>query len=175
MRKAFIFFVLLISPWLFQVSLVYAHEIAPAPHVSIAIPTPDAAQRCDICGSCYNQATQVNDEPGDYDQCVLCLTKNTAGHPPEHKWTPLGCLPTSPGLFTQVILRVFVSIVGGVAFLAILYGGGLILFSNGIPERVETGRSILISSVAGVLLVIFAVFILEFIGLEIFGLPGFGG
>lgn len=172
MRKVWIL-LLSVSLWLSVANLSVFAAIGDP--IVIDIPTEFGAARCNVCGACWNQAESKIDQPSDYNSCKTCLEKNIQGDSPNHKWTPLGCLPTSPGLFTQVILRVFVSIVGGVAFLAIIYGGGLILFSNGIPERVETGRSILISSVAGVLLVIFAVFILEFIGLEIFGLPGFGG
>lgn len=155
----------------------YIFLMMPADNSVFAIedPTKHGLARCNVCGACWNQAESKVEQPSDYPQCKACLEKNIQGDPPEYKWTPLGCLPTSPGNFTQVILRVFISVVGGLAFLAILYGGALILFSNGMPERVAAGRSILMSAVAGVLLVVFAVFILEFIGVEIFGLPGFGG
>jgi len=173
MRK-FLWYFLLVG-YIFFVpayNLVFAATGDP---VFIEDPTEYGLQSCNVCGACWNRSQNAVEAPGDYASCKTCLGQNKEGIAPEYRWTPLGCLPTSPDGFTQVILRVFISIVGGFAFLAILYGGALILFSGGIPERVETGRSILISSIAGVLLVIFAVFILEFIGLEIFGLPGFGG
>lgn len=128
------------------------------------IPPIGGAHTCDLCGGCVDQPL-----PPDYDDCIACSQRE------EYKWTVFGCLPASPGGFVQTVLKVITSLVGGVAFLALLYGGGIILTSSGNPERLEAGKSMLRSAIIGILLVIFAVFILKFLGVVVFDLPGFGG
>lgn len=132
---------------------------------NITIPPVGAGYTCDLCGKCVGQI----EVPDDYDNCIACSLKEG------YKWTVFGCLPASPGGFVQTVLKVITSLVGGVAFLALLYGGGIILTSAGNPERLETGKSILLSAILGILLVVFAVFILQFLGVVVFDLPGFGG
>ena len=120
-------------------------------------------QTCDACGGCVGSQL-----PDDHTECTTCTDRDG------YSWTVLGCLPTSPGGFVQSSFRVITSIVGGLAFLALLYGGGLVLTSQGSEERLSAGKSILISAITGVVLTLFAVFILRFIGVEVFKLPGFG-
>lgn len=127
------------------------------------IPVPTGpAQTCDICGKCVGQQP-----PPEWDRCMQCVQKG------DYKWTALGCLPTSPGGFTQAALRVLIFLVGGIAFLALLYGGFVLLSSRGNPDRLEQGKGVLLKAITGLLLTLFAVFILKFIGVEILTLPGF--
>lgn len=120
-------------------------------------------QICDLCGSCVGQPL-----PQDYDQCKECNDKK------DHTWSIFGCIPTTEQGFVQAILRIFTSIVGGLSFLSLLYGGGVILASRGNPEQLNTGKSIVVSSIGGLLLVVMAIFILQLIGGGFFDLPGFG-
>ena len=45
--------------------------------------------------------------------------------------------------------------------------------SAGNPEQLNAGKELIGSSIAGLLLVVFSVFILQFIGVNILGIPGF--
>ena len=63
---------------------------------------------------------------------------------------------------------------GGIAFLLILFGGFQILTSAGNPEKLNEGRELVSSAVAGLLLIIFSVFLLRLIGYDILRIPGFG-
>lgn len=160
MRKLFssvVFFCLLAA--------AFPTYAAPTPTIDIQSVSP--YQTCDICGGCWDGETQTF--PPDYNECKACIEQA------DHKWTIFGCMPTSLGGFVQTMLQVVTSVVGGVAFLAMLYGGFLILTSAGNAEQLNAGKSILMGAIGGVILVVFAVFILEFIGITIFGLPGFGG
>ena len=51
----------------------------------------------------------------------------------------------------------------------------MIITSTGDPIKLQAGRELLTAAIAGLLLLIFAVYILKLIGVEILGLPEFGG
>lgn len=71
------------------------------------------------------------------------------------------------------ILKYAMGIGGIVAFLLIVVGGFQIILSSGNPERVKAGKEIITSAIAGLLLIIFSVFILRLIGYDILRIPGF--
>ena len=90
--------------------------------------------------------------------------------------TAIGCIPLEDlNIFSQFFLRWGIGIAGGIAFLLILYAGFMIITSTGDPKRLQAGRELLTAAIAGLLLLIFAAFILRVIGVDILGLPGFGG
>lgn len=61
---------------------------------------------------------------------------------------------------------------GGIALLLILVAGFQIMTSNGIPEKIQAGKELMTSAITGLLLLIFSVFILRFIGVDVLGLKG---
>ncbi len=87
--------------------------------------------------------------------------------------TALGCIPTEPSAFIGKLLTVGIGLAGGIAFLLILFGGFQIMTSAGNPEQLNAGRELVSSAIAGLLLIIFSVFILRSIGVDILGIPGF--
>ncbi len=85
--------------------------------------------------------------------------------------TAIGCIPVNdPFELTRFILTWAIGIGGGIAFLFIVYSGVLILSSAGNPQKVAAGKELLTSAVAGLLMLIFAVFILRIIGVNILGI-----
>jgi hypothetical protein len=92
--------------------------------------------------------------------------------------TAIGCIPilgaNGQADFLSFILRWAVGIGGGIAFLLILYGGFMVMSSSGDPERLKAGQELITSALAGLILLIFSVFILKFIGVDILGLCRFG-
>lgn len=88
--------------------------------------------------------------------------------------TAIGCIHTSPIEFTKDFLKFIVAIGGGFAFLMMLLGAFQMLTSAGNPETLQAGRERLTSAVIGLLLVIFATLLMQIIGFDILGLPGFG-
>ena len=90
--------------------------------------------------------------------------------------TAIGCVPvlSDTNQFLSFILRWAVGVGGGIAFLLILYAGFMIMSSSGNPERLKAGQELLTSAIAGLILLIFSVFILKFIGVDILGLDQFG-
>lgn len=134
------------------------------PPVFAQTPPPGFTPTCDPCGFCVGGT-----KPTDWDDCVACLDQE------DKTWTILGCIPTSPGGFVQTILQTVISVAGGIAFLAFLFGGFTLLTSRGDVRKIIAGKSMLISSIVGLLLIIFSIFILRLIGYEILKIPGFGG
>jgi len=110
--------------------------------------------------------TTLHDEPSRI-QCNNCFQQNGA-------WTAIGCIPTDPSVFIGKLLLIGIGIAGGIAFLLILFGGFQIMTSAGNPEQLNAGRELISSAIAGLLLIIFSVFILKVIGVNILGIPGFG-
>jgi hypothetical protein len=101
-------------------------------------------------------------------ECNKCIVKN----PPE-LWTAIGCIPTSPNGFIQKILPFAMGLGGGIAFLLMLFGGLQIMLSAGNPEKLNAGRELVTSAIVGLLLIIFSVFLLKLIGVDILGISGF--
>jgi hypothetical protein len=88
--------------------------------------------------------------------------------------TAIGCIPvladSTGASFSNWILGWSIGIGGGVAFLLIVYAGFMIMTSTGNPERLKAGQELLTSAIGGILLLIFSVFILKFIGVDILGI-----
>ncbi|MEK7112028.1 MAG: pilin [Patescibacteria group bacterium] len=87
--------------------------------------------------------------------------------------TAIGCIPvTDTNLFIGFILRWAIGIGGGIAFLLIVYAAFMIMSSRGNPDRLKAGQELLTSAIAGLIMLIFSVFILRVIGVDILQLPG---
>jgi hypothetical protein len=100
--------------------------------------------------------------------CIECITN-------KNSWTALGCLHTgTPSDFVNQLLKFVLGIGGGIAFLLMVFGGLQIILSGGNPEKVKAGKEMLTAAISGLLLIIFSIFIMSFIGYDILRIPGFG-
>lgn len=89
--------------------------------------------------------------------------------------TAIGCVPfNDTNALVGFILGWAIGIGGGLAFLLMIYAGFMVLTSQGNPERLKAGQELLTSALAGIIMLVFSVFILKFIGVDILKLPGFG-
>jgi hypothetical protein len=89
--------------------------------------------------------------------------------------TAVGCLPIfDQTSFLSTLLVWAVGIGGGIAFLLIIYAGFMIMTASGNPERLKAGQELITSAISGLILLIFSIFILKFIGVDILGLCKFG-
>ena len=102
----------------------------------------------------------------DSGLCENCATNNGV-------WTAIGCIPTTPQGIFSVAFTFGIGIAGGIAFLLILFGGFQVLTSAGNPEQLNGGQELISSAVAGLLLIIFSIFLLKLIGYDILRIPGF--
>lgn len=106
--------------------------------------------------------------------CTGCFNSGGA-------WTAVGCLGRGGGTgsslndFLQSFIQIGTSIGGGVAFLLILFSGFQTITSTGNPEKLHAAKELMTAAISGLLLIIFSVFLLKLIGVDILTLPGFGG
>lgn len=100
--------------------------------------------------------------------CLSCLLEKNGS------WTVFGCLPHSPSAFAAFILRFSLGIAGGMAFLVMAWGSFYLLTSAGNPGRINQGKKLIFYAGLGVLVIIFSVFILQLVGVQILGIPEFG-
>lgn len=97
---------------------------------------------------------------------MSCLTNEIS--------TDLGCIPDTPAGFVQKYLTIGLGIIGGISFLGIVYGMILIGSSQGDNIQIQKGKKIVTSSIIGVVLAVFSVFITRLIAVNILHIPGFG-
>lgn len=90
--------------------------------------------------------------------------------------TAIGCLDVlgNQNQFLGDLLRWAVGVGSGIAFILIVYSGFMIMTGAGNPERIKAGQELLTSAISGLIMLIFCIFILRFIGVDILGLDRFG-
>jgi hypothetical protein len=92
---------------------------------------------------------------------------------PTETLTDFGCIPNNPVGFVQKFYGLALGLIGGAGLIGIIYGGYLILTSQGNPMQLDRGKRYLASSITGVLLVVFAVFFIQVIAVDLLHIPGF--
>jgi len=87
--------------------------------------------------------------------------------------TGLGCIPTDPADLILRILEIAIGVAGGIALLSVIFGGFTVLTSSGNPDKIQEGKGMITSAIAGLALILFSVVILNIIGFNILGIPFF--
>ena len=136
---------------------------------------------------CFSKKSKSICNASTHNYCILQTTPIPVPPPgavdqwcPESNETKLntaiGCIPilTDENTLMAWILQWAIGIGGGIAFLLIVYAGFMIMTSTGNPDRLQAGKELLTSALAGIILLIFSIFLLKLIGVEILKLPGFG-
>ncbi|GEM_PF-1559641 len=116
-------------------------------------------------------APRVGLAPGDNvsgGQNIFCSKNGKQGI-----LTALGCIVVEGTDFVTTLLNFGIGIAGGIAFLLIIFGGFQILTSAGNPERLNEGKELISSAITGLLMIVFSVFLLRIIGVDILGIPSF--
>jgi hypothetical protein len=137
--------------YVFTTILLLALLVKPA----LASSQPEPIPAYSICG--------YADNPG---LCTACFDSGGV-------WTALGCIPVDPQAFVINLIQFAFGIGGGIAFLIMLYGIFIIVISAGDPERVIAGQQTITSAIAGLLFIIFAMVILNLLGVQVLQIPGF--
>ncbi|MGH7204339.1 MAG: hypothetical protein ACREHC_07885 [Candidatus Levyibacteriota bacterium] len=87
--------------------------------------------------------------------------------------SPLGCFPNDPLGFAEKFYASGLGFVGGIALLTLIYGGYIVMTSQGNPQRLSVGKSYIFYAIAGLLLAIFGFVIIQTVVVDILHVPGF--
>lgn len=105
-------------------------------------------------------------EKGD---CEACANKGGV-------WTGVRCVYGDFSRFiTEILLGWGIGLAGTIALLCIIYSAFQLQTSQGNPEKIKKAQELLTSCIMGLMLIIFSIFILKLIGVNILKIPGFGG
>lgn len=154
--------------------LATCYLLLTTPHIVIAqssTPLPTGKPSCDLCGWCN---PEINPKPSNWNICRTCLYDATGLEQKGNYYTVFGCLSTKPELYVKSVLSIVFGVAGGLAFLAVLGGSAIVLTSAGYPDRIQTGKDLIVSALFGIILIVFSVFLLRVVGFEILRIPGFG-
>ena len=155
------FFLLSLFLFPFSSSKTIFAQATPTVYFSAGNPTAGltitpSAQTCDFVST------------AEKNKCQTCILDKGGS------WTVFGCLSSSPSEFVASILKFILGIGGGIAFLAMILGGFYLITSAGNPIRINEGKKMIFYSGLGLLMIIFSVFILELVGVQILGIPQYG-
>lgn len=87
--------------------------------------------------------------------------------------TDLGKIPCSPTGFASSLYGIGLSFIGVVALLFIVYGGFLILTSQGSQDQLRRGKSYITYSIIGVVLAIAGYALYQILAIDVIKIPGF--
>lgn len=142
------------------------------------------------CVKCLYPALYSSASAPDPSNCDTLLIDDATNLPKNpatvgRQYTMLGCITsgstsgfnsqTGAPTFVQALLNVLFSLAGGLAFLYLMYGGFIILSSQADPERLNYGRRLIYGAIAGLIITLGSVFIVNLIGSGILHIPGFSG
>jgi len=103
----------------------------------------------------------------DYSSCVNCSSSGV--------WTSIGCVKNNLNSFIgETVFGMGIGLGGGFSLLCIIYAAFMMQSSQGNPEKLKKAQEMITSCIMGLMLIIFSVFILRLIGVNILKIPGFG-
>lgn len=89
--------------------------------------------------------------------------------------TALGCIPyDNINALVASFLKFGVAIGGVIALFLLSYAGFLISTSQVDPNRLKAGQELITAVISGIIMMIFSIFILKIVGVDILGLDKFG-
>jgi len=83
------------------------------------------------------------------------------------------CLSSDPIGFASDLYGYGLGLIGGVAVLFVMYGGFVILSSQGDPARLAKGKQYIFFSIVGIILAVSGLAVYQLIGGDILKIPGF--
>lgn len=135
----------------------------------------NAAQKFQICD-------QIKKDSVQYEKCTRCLTGQsttdtsfvTDAGTPKGIWTAVGCIKTEPQSIVATFIKIGLGAAGGVALLMILASSFVITTSSGDAKKYNEAKEMMTNAIIGLVFIIMSVSILQFVGVTLFHIPGFG-
>jgi glucose uptake protein GlcU len=87
--------------------------------------------------------------------------------------TDLGEIPCTPTGFASSLYGIGLSFIGVVALLFIVYGGFLVLTSQGNQDQLRRGKAYITYSIVGVVLAIAGYALYQILAIDVVKVPGF--
>jgi len=151
--------------------VVGAHNCDPN---SGGYPNPSFCSQSLSQADCQGKIGNCVANPQGVGQVIFC---DPEGKPiartSDRIYTAIGCIPVDN---TTKLIAFFlgwaIGIAGVIAFFLILFAGLQIIISRGDPEGLKAGKNLLTSAITGLILIIFSVFLLKLIGVNLFQIPG---
>ncbi len=136
---------------------------------------PDAVETVELCDQVSDPALKAacrccGGDAGSCSSAAGVLPQGGAGI-----WTSFGCVNTRPASIVKTVVIIGLYLSGGIILLVIVVAAFLLSTSRGDPKQVNQAKDLITSAITGVIIIIFSVAILRFIGTDILQLPGFGG
>lgn len=104
----------------------------------------------------------------DRNTCLQCA--NGGG-----VYSGIGCVKTDfKSFIEETVFGIGIGLAGGFSLLCIIYAAFMMQSSGGNPEKLKKAQEMITSCIIGLMLIIFSVFILKLIGVNILKIPGFG-
>lgn len=114
-----------------------------------------------------NNFCQKQEKPEDRLACLNCA--NDGG-----VLSGIGCIKTDIKKFIEeTVFGIGIGLAGGFSLLCIIYAAFMMQSSQGNPEKLKKAQEMITSCIMGLMLIIFSVFILRLIGVNILKIPGF--
>jgi hypothetical protein len=135
--------------------------ISPTPHA----PLPPCAEWAFLNGTPVPEEQSQNEYIRDNNlrNGIKCISVETG----------IGGIATQPQEFVRFIFNLVLGIAGGIALILIIISGYRLIVSQGNPEAFKEAWGMLASTIVGLLFIIFAFVILQVVGVDLLGIPGF--
>lgn len=112
----------------------------------------------------FDLCTMIPADP-DREQCIRCLSGDGI-------WTGLGCIRYNPEGLVQDLLTLALAVGGLLALILLIFGAFKISVSAGDPKQMQEAKETFTSAIVGLLIIIFAITMLQLIGVDILQIPG---
>lgn len=125
---------------------------------------------------CNQVPGDIGDPTSERARCVTCLQSGQSDAEGQHVsgtiYTALGCIRTDQQGLLRDIVKLLLGVAGMAALLAILAGSFQYTTSQGDSNKVKEAKELITAAVTGLFFMIFSIIILDFVGVQLFQIPG---
>ena len=139
----------------------------------------DAPDPVDATQIPFRICDQIKNDPNSsapssaYQKCLDCMGGSDSTEV-KGVWTAVGCIKTEPQSIITTVIKIGLSVAGGAALLMILAASFIISTSAGDAKKFTEGKEMISNAVIGLVFIILSITVLQFIGVTLFHIPGFG-
>lgn len=123
----------------------------------------------------FNICDQVPPGSPAHTACVKCSGENADGTTEvKAVWTAVGCIKNNPTNIVLTTIKIGIMVAGGIALVMFFAASFVLATASGDAKRAEEAKEMFISAVSGLTFIILSVSTLQFVGVQIIQIPGFG-